>query len=114
MAVGKDKSKRIIKKGGRIVARVAGGLGAPAVVSTAVASFGTASTGTAISTLSGAAATKATLAWLGGGALAAGGLGVAGGVVVLGAIGVGGAYGAKKLYDRATRDLRTNAGRRGD
>lgn len=43
-----------------------------------------AGTGTAISTLSGAAATKATLAWLGGGTLASGGLGVAGGTLVLG------------------------------
>ena len=33
--------------------------------------FGVASTGTAISALSGAAATNAALAWLGGGALAA-------------------------------------------
>ncbi|MDC7690378.1 hypothetical protein [Vogesella indigofera] len=49
-------------------------------------SFGVASTGTAISTLSGAAATNATLAWLGGGSLAAGGLGVAGGTAVLGGI----------------------------
>src|SRR5690606_38889694 len=46
----------------------------------------TASTGTAISTLSGAAATNATLAWLGGGSLAAGGYGVAGGMMVLGGI----------------------------
>lgn len=46
----------------------------------------TASTGTAISTLAGAAATNATLAWFGGGALAAGGLGMAGGAVVLGGI----------------------------
>jgi hypothetical protein len=46
----------------------------------------TASTGTAISTLSGAAATNATLAWLGGGSLAAGGGGVALGAVVLGGI----------------------------
>ena len=45
--------------------------------------FGTASTGTAISTLSGAAATKAALAWLGGGALAAGGGGAAGGSALL-------------------------------
>ena len=44
---------------------------------------GTASTGTAIATLSGAAATNATLAALGGGALAAGGLGMAGGAAVL-------------------------------
>ena len=41
--------------------------------------FGIASTGTAISTLSGAAATNAALAWLGGGALAAGGGGMAAG-----------------------------------
>lgn len=48
--------------------------------------LGTASTGTAISTLSGAAATKATLAFLGGGALKAGGLGIAGGTTVLGGL----------------------------
>lgn len=44
----------------------------------------TASTGTAIGSLSGAAATNATLAWLGGGSLASGGLGMAGGTMVLG------------------------------
>ncbi|PHI30049.1 hypothetical protein [Budvicia aquatica] len=46
----------------------------------------TASTGTAISSLSGVAATNATLAWLGGGSLAAGGYGMAGGMMVLGGI----------------------------
>ena len=46
----------------------------------------TASTGTAISTLGGVAATNATLAWLGGGSLAAGGYGMAGGMMVLGGI----------------------------
>jgi hypothetical protein len=46
----------------------------------------TASTGTAISTLSGAAATNATLAWLGGGSLAAGGGGMAMGAMVLGGL----------------------------
>lgn len=45
-----------------------------------------ASTGTAISTLSGVAATNATLAWLGGGSLAAGGFGMAGGMIALGGI----------------------------
>ena len=45
-----------------------------------------ASTGTAISTLSGAAATNATLSFFGGGSLAAGGFGMAGGMVVLGSI----------------------------
>jgi len=45
-----------------------------------------AGTGTAISTLGGVAATNATLAWLGGGTLAAGGYGMAGGMMVLGGI----------------------------
>lgn len=48
--------------------------------------FATASTGTAISALSGVAATNATLAWLGGGSLAAGGGGMALGTAVLGGI----------------------------
>ncbi len=48
--------------------------------------LGTAGTGTAIASLSGAAATNATLAYLGGGTLAAGGLGIAGGTAVLGGI----------------------------
>ncbi len=51
-----------------------------------VGTYGAASTGTAIGTLSGAAATNATLAWLGGGTLAGGGLGMAGGTAVLGGI----------------------------
>lgn len=45
-----------------------------------------ASTGTAISALSGSAATNATLAFFGGGSLAAGGLGMAGGTAVLGGL----------------------------
>ena len=48
--------------------------------------LGTASTGTPIIGLSGVAATNATLAWLGGGSLAAGGFGMAGGTAVLGGI----------------------------
>lgn len=57
-----------------------------------IASYGgvmmlaSASTGTAIASLSGATAANATLAWFGGGSLAAGGLGMAGGTVVLGGI----------------------------
>lgn len=48
--------------------------------------FASASTGTAIASLSGVAATNATLAWFGGGSLAAGGFGMAGGSLVLGGI----------------------------
>ncbi len=47
---------------------------------------GTASTGAAISGLLGVAETNATLAWLGGGSLAASGFGMAGGTAVLGGI----------------------------
>lgn len=52
----------------------------------AVGYLASASTGTAIAGLSGAAATNATLAWLGGGAIATGGGGMALGTAVLGGI----------------------------
>lgn len=48
--------------------------------------LGTASTGAQIASLAGAAATRATLAWLGGGAISAGGGGMALGQVVLGGL----------------------------
>lgn len=69
----------------------------------------TASTGAAISSLSGAAATNATLAWLGGGSLAAGGFGMAGGMVALGgivagpALAVGGFLLASKAEEALTQ-----------
>lgn len=66
----------------------------PAIVTGVVTSLCTASTGTAISTLSGAAAKGAVLAWLGGGTIAAGGGGIATGTVVLGALTGGVAIGA--------------------
>ena len=52
----------------------------------AAMAFGAASTGTAIATLSGVAATNATLAFLGGGSLAVGGVGMAEGATVLGGL----------------------------
>jgi len=52
----------------------------------AATALASASTGTAIATLQGVAATNATLAWFGGGSLAAGGAGIAGGTAVLGGI----------------------------
>ncbi|MXW78443.1 MAG: hypothetical protein F4Z57_05550 [Gemmatimonadetes bacterium] len=55
----------------------------PTAAMAVATTFGTASTGTAISALSGAAATNAALAWLGGGAIAAGGGGMAAGKVLL-------------------------------
>lgn len=82
----------------RSMANFAGSVAGGAVAGTAggaLAAFGAygaaqalafASTGTAISALSGAAATNATLAFFGGGSLAAGGLGMAGGTMVLGGL----------------------------
>lgn len=69
----------------------AGGFAAAGATTSAVMALGTASTGTAIASLSGVAATNATLAALGGGAIAAGGGGVALGTTMLGAatLGVG-------------------------
>lgn len=75
---------------GKIVAGMAGGVGAPAALTGAVATFGTAGTGTAISTLSGAAATSATLAAIGGS--------VATGSIVVVGVTVLGAWGARRLY----------------
>lgn len=68
-----------------------GGFAAAGATTSAVMALGTASTGTAIASLSGVAATNATLAALGGGAIAAGGGGIALGTTILGAttLGVG-------------------------
>lgn len=87
----KDQVEKIQKDYNQAAAKAAGmgaagaGLGVavvtlgPAAAMGIATTFGVASTGTAISALSGAAATNAALAWLGGGALAAGGGGMAAG-----------------------------------
>ena len=79
-----DAAKETAMKGGT---GVAGGVATAAMAPTAAmwiaTTFGTASTGVAISTLSGAAANAAALAWLGGGTLAAGGGGMAAGNALL-------------------------------
>ena len=69
----------------------AGGFAAAGATTGAVMALGTASTGTAINTLSGAALYKATLAALGGGAKVVGGGGIAAGITTLSAatLGVG-------------------------
>ena len=83
-----------LKEIGKFATSIAGGI-ASGAVGGAIAAFGaygaagwlaSASTGTAIAALHGAAATNATLAFFGGGAIAAGGYGIAGGMVVLGGI----------------------------
>ncbi len=81
---------------------------------TLVGMFGTASTGVAISSLSGAAATSSTLAALGGGSLASGGLGMLGGMCALGgitaAVAIPGAmtfrsYSLVKKYETTTKEI---------
>lgn len=70
----------------------------PTAAMAVATTFGTASTGAAISALGGAAATNAALAWLGGGALAAGGGGMAAGNAFLALAGpVGWGIGAVSL-----------------
>ena len=73
--------------GGTVTGALGGALAGFGAYSAAM-TFGAASTGTAIGTLSGAAATNATLAFLGGGALgtSAFALGMAGGTMVLGGL----------------------------
>ena len=90
-----DKKKFVeLKDLQNMASSMLGGL-ASGTLAGAVTAFGaygaasvlaTASTGTAIASLSGAAATNATLAFFGGGALAAGGLGMAGVAAVLGGL----------------------------
>ena len=65
---------------------VSAGIGTAVGTWALISTYGAASTGTAIASLSGVAATNATLAWLGGGSLAAGGGGIAAGSAVLGGI----------------------------
>ncbi len=79
------KSEKIGSGGGLAGATAGVGLAAfgPSAALAVATTFGTASTGTAISALAGAAATKAALAWLGGGTLAAGGGGMAAGNALL-------------------------------
>lgn len=66
-----------------------------------VGSFGTASTGTAISTLSGAAATSSTLAWIGG--LVGGGM--VAGTAVVGGVGVAAGIGAVYYLKGSSRPV---------
>ncbi len=75
-----------ISLAGGSVAGTAGGALAAFGAYGAAQALACASTGTAIASLSGAAATNATLAFFGGGSLAAGGMGMAGGAAVLGGL----------------------------
>lgn len=79
-------AQKILCLAGGTAGGLSAGVAAGYAVWGSVTAFGSASTGMAITTLSGAAATNATLATIGGGALAAGGFGIAGGTAILGGI----------------------------
>ena len=109
-----DEMQSLVSFAGSIAGGAAAGTAGGALI--AFGAYGaaqilaSASTGTAIASLSGAAATNATLAFFGGGSLAAGGLGMAGGAAVLGGLVAGPAllvlglvagHAAKKNLDKA-------------
>ena len=119
MVTGKSYSTQseTIKFGtAEIVAGAMIGIGSSAgTVVTIASTLGVAaSTGTAISSLSGAVATNAALAWLGGGTIAAGGGGVAAGTAIVSAVSTGGAVVAiagvgiigKKVWDNLSEEQR--------
>jgi hypothetical protein len=99
-----------------IVGGVMIGIGTSAgTVVTVASTLGVAaSTGTAIGSLSGAAATNAALAWLGGGTLASGGGGIAAGTAIVSAVSTGGAVIAiagvgiigKQVWDNLSEEQR--------
>ena len=105
-----------LKELGNFAVNMAGGAAAGAVggamtafgAYSAAMTFATASTGTAIGTLSGAAATNATLAFFGGGSLATGGLGMAGGMAVLGGLVAGPALAVMGLITGAKAQEKVN------
>lgn len=84
MAELKEMQRFATAVAGGLTAGVAGGALTAFGAYNAAMTFASASTGTAISTLSGVAAKNATLAFFGGGAIGYGGAGMAGGAVVLG------------------------------
>ena len=109
-----EELKELVTFAGTVAGGTIGGAAGGALVAlgaySAAQALACASTGTAIASLSGAAATNATLAFFGGGSLAAGGLGVAGGTMVLGGLVAGPALmvvglvagaAAKKNLDKA-------------
>ena len=82
--------KEITTKATQLIGGGIAGVGAGALIGWGVyggvSTLAVSGTGITIGALNGAAATNATLAWIGGGSLAAGGLGVAGGTAILGGL----------------------------
>lgn len=100
----KDSSQKFSELAKAGLGSLAAGTATAAGVYGSVGLLGAASTGTAISALSGAAATNATLAWLGGGAIAAGGGGMVLGTAVLGALVAGPAIAVVGIFAESKAD----------
>lgn len=105
--IDKKKTSQFLKK---VLIMKAGSATSTAGVFGLASVFGTAGTGTAIGTLSGAAANSATLAWLGGS--------VATGSIVIIGVGIAGGLAAKYISDKiaegALHDMLLDAIRRSD
>lgn len=95
-----DSEKLASQFGSAVLAKVTGAAATTTLLAL-VAVYGTAGTGTAIASLSGAAAANATLAWVGG--LLGGGM--AAGAVLTGGIGLVAGLAAYRLLDSERRDF---------
>ena len=99
LQVSRDEAEQLANKlGAAIVSKIAGAASVGTLLGM-VSTFGTASTGTAIAGLHGAAASSATLAWVGG--LLGGGM--ATGVVLTGGVALAVAFGVYKLIGSEAR-----------
>ena len=101
MQISRSDSEKFAEKLGRAVTSKLTGAAASAGLLSLISSFGAAGTGTAISSLSGAAATNATLAWLGG--LFGGGMAV--GAAATGGLVVAVGFGVYALLGSEARDF---------
>lgn len=92
---------------GSAAAGTAGGIAAGGAATTLISALGIASTGTAISSLNGIAATNAIYAALGGGVISAGGGGIAAGTVVLGGTTLGiGLLAGGSLFEKYSESMK--------
>jgi len=101
LQISRDEAEHLANKlGTAIVSKVAGAASVGTLLGM-VSTFGTASTGTAIASLHGAAATNATLAWVGG--LLGGGM--AAGAVVTGGVALAVGFGVYRLLSSDARQF---------
>ena len=101
MQISSSDSEKMASQFGSAVLAKATGAAATTTLLALVAAYGTAGTGTAIASLSGAAAANATLAWVGG--LLGGGM--AAGAVLTGGIGLVAGLAAYKMLGSERRDF---------